>query len=99
MTKPRIKLRLKPCFSASLKTDSDPVSLAIDAAGSGPKLAERLSAQGAPLTARAIYQWRSRWLAGNHRAIPDVRAIELEIAVGIPRHVFRPDLWPQDRAA
>lgn len=80
----------------------DPISLAIDAAGSGPKLAARLRANGAPVTARAIYQWRLRWLAGNARAIPSGRAIDLESAVGIPRHVFRPDLWsvtPQDRAA
>jgi hypothetical protein len=78
----------------------DPITLAIEKAGSGPKLAELLGARGAPLTARAIYGWRLRWLAGNRQAIPPARAIQLEAAVGIPRHVFRSDLWTaQDRAA
>jgi hypothetical protein len=79
----------------------DPITLAIEAAGSGPKLAEQMAAAGDPLTARAIYQWRIRWMNGNLRAVPAQRAVQLERACGVPKHLFRPDLWaaPQDRAA
>lgn len=72
----------------------DPITLAIEAAGSGPKLAERLAeVANAPITARAIYKWREKWLSGSARAVPAERAVQIESAVGISRHLFRPDIF------
>lgn len=68
--------------------DINPVSQAIKAAGSGPKLAIKLG-----ISARAIYKWEQRWEAGIVNAVPATRAIEIEKATGIHRSILRPDLW------
>ena len=74
----------------------NPISEAIDAAGSGPKLAEILGG----ISARAIYKWRARWDAGIVAAVPSTRVKALSEATGIPNHRFRPDLWDEtERAA
>ena len=71
----------------------NPVAKAIHAAGSGPKLAERLG-----VSARAIYKWSARWDEGRMDAVPPGRAIQIEAATGIPRSELRPDLWSEDDA-
>lgn len=80
--------------SSKLGAMNNPVSKAIKAAGSGPKLASRLG-----ISARAIYKWEARWDAGIPAAVPASRAIEIEQATGIPRSDFRPDLWENTSAA
>lgn len=66
----------------------NPVTDAIVAAGSGPKLGSMLGVSG-----RAVYKWRAAWADGRVDAVPAVRAIQIERAVGVPRHRLRPDLW------
>jgi DNA-binding transcriptional regulator YdaS (Cro superfamily) len=75
--------------SKLLRIMQNPIDIAIKAAGSGPKLGEKIG-----VTGRAIYKWRAAWNAGNVRAIPATRAVQIEQAVGLDRHVMRPDLWP-----
>jgi DNA-binding transcriptional regulator YdaS (Cro superfamily) len=61
----------------------DATKLAIQRAGGGSKLAEKLG-----LTRQAIYQWQR---------IPPERVQRVEEVTGIPRHQLRPDLYPADR--
>ena len=72
----------------------NPVSLAISAAGSGPKLGAKLG-----VTGRAVYKWRAAWEHGRIDAVPPDRAIQIEEAVGVSRRLLRPDLWPPAEAA
>jgi DNA-binding transcriptional regulator YdaS (Cro superfamily) len=76
--------------------NANPIDQAMTAAGSGPKLGELLG-----VTGRAVYKWRAAWAAGRVNAIPAERAIQIERAVGVPRHRLRPDLWdsPSEEAA
>lgn len=68
--------------------NTNPVTHAMQVAGSGPKLAEQLG-----VSVRAIYKWRARWDSGRVDALPPGRAIEIEALLGIPRAELRPDLW------
>ena len=61
---------------------SEPVSLAIKAAGGVGVLARKLD-----ITLQAVSQW-SR--------IPAARAIEIERITGVDRRILRPDLYPDD---
>lgn len=78
--------------------NTNPVSRAMQIAGSGPKLASMLG-----ISARAIYKWESRWDSGRVDAVPPGRALEIEGLLGMPRAQLRPDLWgetsPPCRAA
>ena len=69
--------------------NANPIDAAIQAAGSGPKLGAMLG-----VTGRAVYKWRAAWEAGRVDAVPPNRAIQIEKAIGIHRHILRPDLWP-----
>jgi DNA-binding transcriptional regulator YdaS (Cro superfamily) len=65
---------------------SDPTEAlerAIQAAGGVGHLAARLG-----ITAQAISQWRK---------VPALRVLDVERASSIPRHVLRPDLYPEER--
>ena len=73
-----------------MNENSNPVTKAIHAAGSGPKLAEQLG-----VSARAVYKWSARWEEGRLDAIPPARALQIEAATGIPRATLRPDLWSE----
>jgi DNA-binding transcriptional regulator YdaS (Cro superfamily) len=55
---------------------------AIDAAGTGQRLAGRIG-----VTPQALSQW--------HR-VPARRVLAVERASGVPRHELRPDLYPQE---
>lgn len=41
---------------------------------------------------QALYNWRMR------RQIPAGRVLKLEEATGIPRHLWRPDIYPREAA-
>ena len=67
---------------------TNPISEAIDAAGNASALGRAIG-----VTPQAIRKYERRWATGRVDAVPPVRAIQIEIAVGIPRHRLRPDLW------
>lgn len=60
------------------------VEAAIEAAGSLTELARRLS-----VDPRVVWNWKAR-------GVPPTRVIALEAASGVPRHVLRPDLYPDE---
>ena len=66
----------------------NPITHAMQVAGSGPKLAGLLG-----ISARAVYKWEARWNSGRVDAVPPGRAIEIEGLIGVPRAELRPDLW------
>jgi len=72
----------------------NPIREAASLAGTYTELARRLG-----VTPQAIKKYERAWDNGNERAVPAHRAIEIEEAVGVPRHVLRPDLWSVERAA
>ncbi len=55
---------------------------AIDAAGTGQRLAGRIG-----VTPQALSQWRR---------VPARRVLDVERASGVPRHALRPDLYPPE---
>lgn len=91
----RLTTRTIGSMLGGMNTNSNPITEAIDAAGSGPKLAKRLGG----ISARAIYKWRARWDAGIVSAVPSTRVKALSEATGIPNHRFRPDLWTPAQGA
>jgi DNA-binding transcriptional regulator YdaS (Cro superfamily) len=74
------------------KTDpTTPMGRAIAAVGSGYKLAQLLTAKGAPIRPQAIYQWDR---------VPADRCAMVSELTGIPKHELRPDLFdPPDKSA
>jgi DNA-binding transcriptional regulator YdaS (Cro superfamily) len=78
-----------------MKTSDNPITDAIACAGSAQKLGTLLG-----VTGRAVLKWQAAWNDGRQPALRDVRAIQIEQVVGIPRHRLRPDLWsPPSREA
>lgn len=71
-----------------MNTTPNPITTAISKAGTASALA-----RGLGITPQAIRKYQLRWDNGDVRAIPAHRAIEIERAFGVPRHVLRPDLW------
>ena len=69
---------------------NNPIIQAIQAAGSGPKLASMLG-----VSSRAVYKWSARWEEGRVDAVPPNRALQIEAAIGVPRTALRPDLWSE----
>jgi len=63
----------------------DGVRAAIDAAGSGHKLAKLLK-----ISPQSVFQWR---------LIPAERIIEVERVTGVPRERLRPDLYRRKKLA
>jgi DNA-binding transcriptional regulator YdaS (Cro superfamily) len=68
--------------------NANPIITAVQRAGSRACLARELG-----VSDTAIKKWELAWEGGNVRAVPAHRAVELEQATGLPRHLFRPDLW------
>jgi DNA-binding transcriptional regulator YdaS (Cro superfamily) len=58
------------------------LALAIERAGSQRQLAEAIG-----VTREAVTQWR---------VVPVLRVLAVERATGVPRHVLRPDIYPDD---
>ena len=71
-----------------MNTDN-PIRLAMHRAGSQTKLAALLG-----ITPQAVRKYERGWDAGRHDIVPAHRAVQIEEAVGLGRHVLRPDLWP-----
>lgn len=67
----------------------NPIRVAVEAAGNRSALARLLK-----ITPQAIRKYERAWDAGKHDIVPAHRAVQIEEAVGVNRHVFRPDLWP-----
>lgn len=62
-----------------------PIERAAAAAGNKSELARRLGVK-----VQSIQQWKR---------IPAERVLDVEKVTGIPRHILRPDLYPQEREA
>jgi DNA-binding transcriptional regulator YdaS (Cro superfamily) len=61
------------------------VELAIRQAGSASSLARLLG-----VTPAAVLQWKK---------VPVERVPDVERATGVPRHILRPEFWPEPRSA
>lgn len=67
----------------------NPITQAVKVVGTYTALARELD-----LTPQAVRKYERLWDAGNHRAVPAHRAVQIERATGVSRHCLRPDLWP-----
>lgn len=91
-----ISLDLKARLTLTNQTESwilkamnaNPIMIAVQRAGSRAGLARALG-----VSDTAVKKWELAWEAGNIRAVPAHRAVEIEQATGLPRYLFRPDLW------
>jgi len=73
----------------------NPIRLAVSVAGDRSKLARLLG-----ISPQAIRKYERAWDAGKLDIVPAHRAVQIEKAIGVSRHIFRPDLWPfAERAA
>lgn len=62
--------------------------MCVEAAGG----TQKLLAQKLGITEQAVGKWKDR-------KIPVMRAIQIEIAIGVSRFVIRPDIYTNDQAA